>query len=160
MPSPRVILRPVLEKMKSKTTARAIIPRSRNWPIVPIVSAGIVGATVPKISAGRPSTMQILKILLPMMLPTSNSVSFFLAAAMVVTSSGSDVPKATMVSAIMRSDTPKVCAILVAEFTTSSAPPMIPARPTTTSSREIPSLNLGFSTSVAALRSLRAVEII
>ena len=106
-PSAREIFLPVFAKMKRRTAASAMMPRSRNWLMVSIEVVGIVGETVPKMRAGRPSTMQMLKMLLPMMLPTRSSVSFFLAAVMVVTSSGSEVPKAMMVSAMMRSDTPK-----------------------------------------------------
>ncbi len=77
------------------------------------------GVMVPKIATGIPSTIQILKILLPMILPTRSSFSPRLAAVIVVTSSGSEVPKATTVRAIMRSEMPMVEAIVEAELTTS-----------------------------------------
>ena len=110
------------------------------------------GVMVPKRVTGRPRTIQILKMLLPMMLPTRSSVSFFLAALIVVMSSGREVPRATMVRAMIRSDTPTDLAIKEAELTTSSAPPTTPTRPTRTRRSEMPSLNLGFSTSFLALR--------
>ena len=77
------------------------------------------GVMAPKTATGSPSTIQILKMLLPIMLPTRSSFSFRLAAVIVVTSSGSEVPRATTVRAIMRSDIPMVEAIIEAEFTTS-----------------------------------------
>ena len=73
------------------------------------------GEIEPKIATGTPKTIQILKILLPTMLPTSKSCSPRRAAVMVVTSSGKEVPRATTVRAIMRSETPIVVAIKEAE---------------------------------------------
>ena len=121
------------------------------------------GVTVPKRATGKPRTIQILKILLPIILPTRSPVSPRLAALMVVMSSGSEVPKATTVSEMMRSVIPMVLAIVEAELTTSSAPPTTPARPTKMSRSETPSLNLGSSIALLllfliSLRFLRAVE--
>lgn len=65
---------------------------------------------------------------------------------MVVTSSGSEVPKATTVRAIMRSEIPIVDAIVEAEFTTNSLPPTTPARPSKTKRNDRPSFHFGFST--------------
>ena len=104
------------------------------------------GLMPPKMATGRPSTIQILKMLLPMMLPTMSSFSCLLAAVMVVTSSGSEVPKATTVKAMMRSEMPITVAILEAELTTSWLPPTTPARPRTTKTKDLPSFHLGFST--------------
>lgn len=120
------------------------------------------GVMVPKSVTGRPSTIQILKILLPMILPTMSSVSPFLAALMVVMSSGREVPKAMTVRAIMRSEMPMALAMFEAEETTSSLPPTTPARPSTIRIKETLSLYFGFSTSLPALllRFLRAREII
>ena len=64
-------------------------------------------------------TMQILKILLPMMLPTIRSVSLRRAATIVVTSSGKDVPNAMMVRATTLSEMPIVVAIEEALLTMS-----------------------------------------
>ena len=72
----------------------------------------------PAKATGKASTMQILKILLPTILPTRRSLSFFLAAMMVVTSSGKDVPSAMMVREMIRSEIPTVVAMVEAEFTT------------------------------------------
>ena len=105
--------------------------------------------------------MQILKMLLPTILPTRRSDSFFLAAVMVVTSSGSEVPMAMTVREIIRSEIPMAEAMNVAEFTTSSLPPTTPTRPRTTKRKDLPSLYLGFSTSFLAdlpRRFLRAIE--
>lgn len=104
------------------------------------------GLMPPKMATGRPSTIQILKILLPMMLPTRSSFSPRLAAVMEVTSSGREVPKATTVNAMMRSEMPIVDAIVEAEFTTSSLPPTTPTRPSKTKKKDLPSFHLGFST--------------
>ena len=101
----------------------------------------------------------MLKMLLPIMLPTRSSFSPRFAALMVVMSSGREVPKATIVRAIMRSETPMEAAIVEAELTTSSEPPTTPARPMRIKKREMPSLNCGFSTSAFAARFLRAMEI-
>ena len=103
------------------------------------------GVTVPKRATGKPKTIQMLKMLLPMILPTRSSVSPRLAALIVVMSSGSEVPNATTVRAIIRSEMPMALAMVEAEFTTSSAPPTTPARPTMMSRIEMPSLNLGCS---------------
>ena len=77
------------------------------------------GVIAPKIATGRPRTMQILKMLLPIMLPTKSSFSLRLAAVIVVTSSGREVPSATTVRAIIRSEIPIAEAMKDAELTTS-----------------------------------------
>jgi len=110
-PSKRVILWPDLAS-KSRMAAE---PTSITRSIVSKLS----GVMVPKSATGSPSTIQMLKILLPMMLPRRSSVSFLLAALMVVTSSGKEVPIAMIVSEIRRSDTPIALAIVEAELTTS-----------------------------------------
>ncbi len=61
------------------------------------------GVIPPKIATGIPNTIQILKILLPMILPTSKSCSPFLEETIVVINSGSDVPKAMIVNEIILS---------------------------------------------------------
>ena len=141
MPSARLMRCPV----------RATSQRIKAEPINMTMSriSKLSGVIVPKSATGSPRTIQILKMLLPMMFPTRSSVSPRLAALMVVISSGREVPKATMESAMMRSEMPMARAIVEAESTTSSAPPTTPIRPTRISRREMPSLNLGFSTSLA-----------
>ncbi len=104
------------------------------------------GLMPPKMATGRPRTIQILKILLPIMLPTRSSFSPRLAAVMEVTNSGKEVPKATTVKAMMRSEIPMVLAIVEAEFTTSWLPPTTPIRPNRTKRNDLPSFHLGFST--------------
>ena len=103
------------------------------------------GVMVPKIATGSPITMQILNMLLPMILPTIKSVSLRLAATMVVISSGREVPKATMVRAMMRSVIPIDEAMLEALLTTSWLPAIKPARPIILSRNDLPSLYFGFS---------------
>ena len=97
-------------------------------------------------ATGRPSTMQILKISLPMILPTKSSFSPRLAAVMVVTSSGREVPKATTVRAMMRSEMPILLAMVDAELTTSWLPATTPTSPIATKRNDLPSLYLGFPT--------------
>lgn len=77
---------------------------------------------------------------------------------MVVINSGREVPNATIVSAIMRSEMPIASAILEAESTTSSEPPTTPTKPTTIRSSDVLSLNFGVSMTFLSLRFLRAIE--
>ena len=132
----------------------ATIQRITEEPIIMIISINskLPGVMVPKIATGRPRTIQILKILLPIMLPTRSSFSWRLAAVMVVTSSGREVPNATIVRAIMRSETPIIVARVEAELTTSWLPATMPARPKRTRRKEGPSLYLGFSMAFLSLR--------
>ena len=109
-PSVRVITWPRRAKRQSNT--EDIISMTRS-----IVSK-LFGVIPPAKATGKANTTQMLKILLPTILPTSKSLSFFLAAITVVTSSGSDVPSAIMVREIMRSEIPTVVAMVEAEFTT------------------------------------------
>ena len=119
----------------------------------------LLGVMPPAKTTGKARTIQILKILLPTMLPTRRSDSPFLAAVMVVTSSGSEVPRAMTVREIMRSEIPMVVAMVLAELTTSSLPPTTPMRPRKTKRKDLPSLYLGFSTALASFLFLRAREI-
>ena len=114
--------------------------------IMTSIISKLSGWMPPKIAIGRPSTIQILKILLPIMLPTRSSFSPRLAAVIVVTSSGREVPKATTVRAMMRSEIPMILARLEAEVTTSSLPPTTPARPRSTKRKDLPTFHFGFST--------------
>ena len=112
----------------------------------------------PEKATGRARTIQILKMLLPTMLPTSKSLSPFLAAVMVVTSSGNEVPSATMESEMMRSEIPITVAMAEAELTTSWLPATTPTSPKMMSKKDLPSLYLGFSTFLASFLFLRARE--
>lgn len=105
----------------------------------------LVGVTAPNRATGTPRTMQMLKMFEPRMLPRTSSVSPFLAATIVVTSSGRDVPRAMTLRAITRSEMPILLAILVAESTTKLEPTIIPTRPRAVNSRDRPSFHLGFS---------------
>lgn len=55
----------------------ATIQRMTDEPIIMMMSRSskLPGVMVPKIATGRPRTMQILKMLLPIMLPTRSSFS-------------------------------------------------------------------------------------
>ena len=116
----------------------ANIVRSMNWKLL--------GVMPPAKATGRDKTTQMLKILLPTILPTRRSLSFFLAAITVVTSSGNEVPSAIMVREIMRSEMPTVVAMVEAEFTTSWLPVTTPMRPSMVMMKDLPSLYLGLST--------------
>ena len=84
---------------------------------------------LPKRATGNPITIQMLKMLLPIILPTMRSVSLRFAAVMVVISSGREVPKATMVRAMIRSEIPIVEARKEALLTMSWLPAIRPTRP-------------------------------
>ncbi len=77
----------------------------------------------------RPVMNAMLNILEPTILPMAMSFSFFIAATTLVTSSGKDVPAATIVSPTRDSLIPKSLAILDALSTTSLPPKIIPASP-------------------------------
>ena len=81
------------------------------------------------ISALDPTTNKILKIFDPMMFPIAISALPFLAAVTEVTSSGKDVPKATMVSPINLWLTPSEMAMFVAASTAKLLPLIKPTRP-------------------------------
>ena len=104
-PSVRVITWP--RRAKRQSNIEDIISMTRS-----IVSK-LFGVIPPAKATGKANTTQMLKILLPTILPTSKSLSFFLAAITVVTSSGRDVPSAIMVREIMRSEIPTVVAMVV-----------------------------------------------
>ena len=80
-------------KRNNKTADKTNITRSIVWKLS--------GVMVPKKATGSPMTIQMLKMLLPMIFPTIRSVSLRFAAVIVVMSSGREVPRATMVRAIM-----------------------------------------------------------
>ena len=76
-----------------------------------------------------------------------------------VTSSGSEVPRAMTVREMIRSEIPMVVAMVLAELTTSWLPPTTPTRPNMTKRKDLPSLYLGLSTFLASFLFLRAREI-
>ena len=80
---------------------------------------------------GIPITIPILNILLPTTLPIAISYSPFLVAVILVTNSGSDVPKAITVNATSLSVTPIALAMKLALSTTKLLPNIIPAKPIT-----------------------------
>ena len=136
-----VIVLLVLENTRSIIADATNIIRSKllNAPV------GIV----PYISIGNPSTTHILNILLPIILPTSRSYSPFLDDTIVVTNSGREVPKATIVNDITLSLSPNVLAILDALFTTRSLPIIMQARPSMINIIDLPSPNGAFSSSLS-----------
>ena len=81
-------------------------------------------------SEAAPSTLMMLKTLLPTRLPMLISISFLRAATTEVASSGREVPKATIVNPINFSLTPSICIIFTADSTTIWAPPTTPIIPT------------------------------
>ena len=75
-------------------------------------------------------TNRILKILLPMRLPTAMSVSLLLNATRLAVTSGMEVPTATMVSPIMASEMPSSLAMDTDAFKMVSPPAYNVAQPT------------------------------
>jgi len=76
------------------------------------ITSKLDGLMLPYRITGIPSTIHMLNILLPIMLPNNKSCSPFLEDTIVVINSGSDVPKAMIVSDIIRSLKPISKAIL------------------------------------------------
>ena len=152
MPSPRETVSLCLASTQRRADEKSNMTIS--------IISKLFGVMVPEIRTGKASTIQILKILLPTMLPIRRSDSPFLAAVIVVTSSGRDVPMAITVREITRSEIPAAVARKVAELTTSWLPPTTPISPRITKRKDLPSLYLGFSTSFLAdlpRRFLRAI---
>ena len=91
---------------------------------------GISFQTVPRVAkSGRitedaPRMRRILHVLLPTTLPMLRSGLPFMLARRLTTSSGADVPNATIVSPTTRSETPKARASIEALLTSQSAPVM------------------------------------
>ena len=146
----RVILWSRLARKQSKT--EEIISMARS------IISKLFGVMPPAKTTGKAKTMQMLKILLPTILPTNKSLSPFFAAMTVVTSSGKEVPRAIMVSEMTRSEIPTASAMVEAEFTTSWLPPTTPTKPKITKRKDFPILYLGFSTFLASFLFLRASE--
>ena len=87
-------------------------------------TTGVIRAVVP-------ATNKMLNILLPTIFPMAISAFPLLAAVTEVTSSGSDVPKATIVRPIILSLMPNALAMAVAPSTARSLPNTIAAIPPT-----------------------------
>ena len=83
------------------------------------------------ITEPMPTINKILNILDPTTFPIAMLSSPFLIAVTDVTSSGSDVPTATIVRPISVSLTPNALAILLAPFTTACPPQITAAIPIT-----------------------------
>ena len=88
--------------------------------------------SIGKIVADIPNTNKILKIFDPNTLPKAISFSPFLAATKEVTSSGKEVPIATIVNPTNASDIPNCLAIKEELLTTQLPPKITPAKPITT----------------------------
>lgn len=109
------------------------------------------GVIEPNIATGIPSTIHMLNMLLPIMLPNRMSCSFFSDETIVVTNSGKDVPSAIIVREIILSDIPIVLAILVALSTTRLLPIIMPINPNMVNRRAVFVLNLDGSSSSSIL---------
>ena len=114
IPSVRVIILWVLANRKRTKDEIIIIDRS--------IMLKLDSVMVPKMATGIPNTTQALKMLLPIMFPSRRSCSPFMDETMVVTNSGKDVPRAIIVRAITRSDTPRLVAMDLALSTTRLLP--------------------------------------
>ncbi len=102
-------------KMRGNKTTDEIIKN--------IISKLIIGLnSIGEIIALKASTQRILKIFEPITFPIAISVCFFLAATSEAASSGSDVPRATIVKPIKTSLKPKKRAISEA-LSTINLPP-------------------------------------
>ena len=89
------------------------------------------------ITEDRPTTNRMLKMLLPTILPMAISAFPFLAAITEVTSSGKEVPKATMVRPINRSLRPRIRAMLLAASTEKLLPRIMATKPMAVHKRHI-----------------------
>ena len=87
------------------------------------------GSAVPLITAQRGRISVVSMMFAPMMLPTESDDSFLRIAVRVVTSSGSDVPRAITVKPIIVSLMPIPVAIVLPDETRNSAPNTIEAVP-------------------------------
>ena len=126
--------------------------------IIRSITSKLFGEIEPENATGRARTKQMLKILLPTILPIKRSLSPFFAAVIVVMSSGREVPSATMEREMILSEMPIAVAIVEAELTTSSLPRTTPARPRMIKRNDFPSFHFGFSTFFASFLFLRARE--
>ena len=97
-----------------------------------------------------PSTNKMLKMFDPITFPITNWFSPFFKAVIDVTSSGKEVPIATMVKPTSVSLIPRAIAIAEALSTTKSPPRTMPARPTRMKIMLFGRVNFGSSTSVAS----------
>ena len=127
-----------------------VLPNMKHKIVTPTINStsismlGSIGIRL--IALLAPSTNKILKMFEPITLPITNWFSPFLKAVSDVTSSGQEVPIATMVKPTNVSLIPKASAIDEALSTTKSPPRIIPARPTTIKIMLFTVDNLGFST--------------
>ena len=97
----------------------------------------------------------------PMILPTERELCFLAIAVTVVTSSGKEVPMATMVSETMRSGTPRMSDAMIVPLSTKRREPItMPAAPTTKSRIFLMILlrSVGAFSTVPEPSSLRASE--
>lgn len=141
MPSKRLVIFFVRAKIKIKMLTTIKI----------IVSMNNSGATLIGVNAeDAPKINKILKMLEPTALPRAIPDSCFFAAVIEVTSSGREVPIATMVRPIRVSLKPKLLAIIEALSTTKLPPQMIAARPIT-----IKMILFGTESSFSSLSAMR-----
>ena len=112
----------VSEATSSITAESTITPQSTK--VMSPIERGCTRELTPRMS-------RRLKILDPTMLPRAICPFFLLTAMMDDTSSGSEVPPATMVRPMMASDTPHSRAMAEAASTNMSPPKMSPPKPRT-----------------------------
>ena len=112
-----------------------------------------MGSTMPVI----PIIMRMLNTFEPMTLPMAMAERPLRAATMLVASSGSDVPQATMVRPMTASLTPKALAVVFAPLTNNSLPP---TRQTSPNSRKPTAFHtaIGFSSMTVSLPPLSPIR--
>ena len=132
-----------------------VLPNMKHNMVMPIMNRTSISMLESRgillIALLAPSTNRILKMFDPITLPITSWFSPFLKAVIDVTSSGKDVPIATIVKPTNVSLIPSAIAIAEALSTTKSPPIMIPARPMIINMILFGSVNLAASTSLAFL---------
>ena len=97
-PNGRLLIKAKRDKTTSNKVMTPIVSTSRDK----MIGLAVIGA----MSVASPTTPKVLKILEPMILPNAISCSPLRAADKLATSSGKDVPIATMVKPIISSLNP------------------------------------------------------
>ena len=126
--------RPARPWLRLGSDARPRRSSTQASPLVRIIvmlraTAALPGVVEPDANPMTAPPTRLLNRLLPNRFPTTRSDSPRRWAWIVVTSSGSDVPRATKVNPMMTCGTPRSVAIAEALATSSCAPASTPARP-------------------------------
>jgi len=109
----------------ARTPKRSAAKRVNGIPFHTVLFVTVRG----KIIDDTPRISKVLKMLLPTMLPIAMAVFPLMLAIILTKNSGADVPKATTVNPIARSETFNLRAIDVAPSTRKSAPLIIKINP-------------------------------